>query len=122
MASSFPVGLDASGGLRYKMRPLLFFVIGTRNGGTATMNVSLPPSLEDLVKGKVDSGLYNSASDVMREALCLLEERDRLRERRLDELRRDIQVGIDSGESTPLDIQAIKARGRRRLAAQSGQG
>jgi antitoxin ParD1/3/4 len=86
------------------------------------MNVPLPPSLEELVKGKVDSGLYSSASETMREALNLLEERDRLHERRLDELRRDIQTGIDSGESTPLDIQAIKARGRQRLGAQSGQG
>jgi antitoxin ParD1/3/4 len=74
------------------------------------------------VQAKVESGLYNSASEVMREALRLMEERDQVRELRLEELRREIQKGIDSGESTPLDFDAIKARGRKRLAAQQGQG
>jgi len=86
------------------------------------MNISLTPYLEDLVKGKVESGLYNSASEVMREALRLLEERDRLRELRFEELRREIQKGIDSGAATPLDMEEIKARGRKRLAAQQGEG
>jgi antitoxin ParD1/3/4 len=74
------------------------------------------------VKGKVESGLYNSVSEVMREALRLLEERDQLRELRLEELRREIQKGIDSGASTPLDMEEIKARGRKRLAAQQMEG
>ncbi len=86
------------------------------------MNISLTPHLEEIVKGKVDSGLYNSASEVIRDALRLLEERDQLRELRLDELRREIQKGIDSGEATPLDIEEIKERGRKRLAAQQGEG
>ena len=81
------------------------------------MNISLTPHLEKLVQGKVESGLYNSASEVMREALRLMEERDQLRELRLEELRREIQKGMDSGEATPLDMEEIKARGRMRLAA-----
>ncbi len=40
------------------------------------MNVSLTPTLEELVQRKVATGLYNSASEVIREALRLLEERD----------------------------------------------
>ncbi len=86
------------------------------------MNISLNPHFEALVKNKVESGLYNSASEVMREALRLLEEHDQLRELRLAELKRDIQKGMDSGEATPLDIEAIKARGRERLAAQKKAG
>jgi len=86
------------------------------------MNISLNPHFEELVKNKVESGLYNSVSEVMREALRLLEERDQLRELRLEELRREIQKGIDSGPSTPLDMEEIKARGRKRLAAQQGEG
>lgn len=86
------------------------------------MNVSLNPHFEALIKNKVESGLYNSASEVMREALRLLEEHDQLRELRLAELRQEIQKGIDSGESTPLDIEDIKARGRKRLAAQQMEG
>jgi antitoxin ParD1/3/4 len=50
-----------------------------------------------------------------------LEERDRVRAIRLEELRSDIQKGIDSGPTTPLDIKAIKARGRQRLAAAKGK-
>lgn len=79
------------------------------------MNISLNPHFEELVKGKVESGLYNSVSEVMREALRLLEERDQLRDLRLEALRRDIQKGMDSGEATPLDIEDIKSRGRKRL-------
>ncbi len=86
------------------------------------MNISLTPHLEEIVKGKVDSGLYNSASEVMRDALRLLEERDQLRKLRLEELRREIQKGIDSGEATPLDMEEVKARGRKRLATQQGEG
>jgi len=81
------------------------------------MNISLTPQLEDLVKKKVETGLYGSASEVMREALRLLEERDRVHALRLEELRGEIKKGLDSGAATPLDIGAIKARGRERLAA-----
>ena len=82
------------------------------------MNISLNPHFEELVKGKVESGLYNSASEVMREALRLLEERDRLRDLRLEELRSEIQKGINSGVATPLNVEDIKSAGRKRLASQ----
>ena len=77
------------------------------------MNISLNPHFEELVKSKVQSGLYNSVSEVMREALRLLEERDQLRDLRLEELRSEIQKGINSGEATPLNIEEIKANGRK---------
>ena len=82
------------------------------------MNVSLTPELEQLVNDKVKSGLYNSASEVVREALRLLKEQDALKAYRLEELRREIAVGIaqaDRGEMAPLDITAIQAEGRKRL-------
>ena len=82
------------------------------------MNISLTPQLETLVKNKVDSGLYGSASEVMREALRLLEERDRIHDLRVEELRAEIKKGLDSGKPTPLDMGTIKSRGRKRLAAQ----
>lgn len=59
------------------------------------MNVSLTPKLEELVNQKVSSGLYNSASEVVRDALRLLEERDRLREMRMEELRREVAIGLE---------------------------
>jgi antitoxin ParD1/3/4 len=82
------------------------------------MNISLTPQLEELVKKKVESGRYGSASEVMREALRLLEERDRLYAMRIEELKTEIKKGLDSGEPTPLNIQEIKVRGRKRFAAE----
>lgn len=54
----------------------------------------------------------------MREALRLLEECDRLHGIRREELRAEIKKGMDSGEPTPLNVEEIKARGRKRLAGQ----
>ena len=84
------------------------------------MNISLTPRLEALVKEKVESGLYNSSSEVIREALRLLEEKESKRNMLLQEVRDAIQAGIDSGEPTPFDEAAVAdicARGRKRLAA-----
>ncbi|RPH54640.1 type II toxin-antitoxin system ParD family antitoxin [bacterium] len=83
------------------------------------MNVSLTPELERLVQEKVASGLYNSASEVVREALRILKERDEMRSLALEDLRREIAAGLDEldrGEAEVLDIEAIKAEGRRRMA------
>jgi antitoxin ParD1/3/4 len=77
------------------------------------MNVSLTPQLESLVKQKVDSGLYNSASEVIREALRLLEEYEDNRARRLSILRKSIQDGLESGEASPLNMQGIKTKARK---------
>lgn len=65
------------------------------------MNVSLTPPLEKLVQEKVKTGLYNSASEVIREALRLLDEKDRLRRMQLENLRKEISIGLkqaDRGE------------------------
>jgi antitoxin ParD1/3/4 len=58
------------------------------------MNVSLTPELERLVTLKVESGLYQSASEVIREGLRLLQDQDRLRELQLNEVRKKIQMGL----------------------------
>jgi antitoxin ParD1/3/4 len=59
------------------------------------MNVSLTPKLEKLVTRKVQSGLYQSASEVIREGLRLLDDHDRLREIQLGEVRKKIKTGLD---------------------------
>ncbi|MEA5566941.1 type II toxin-antitoxin system ParD family antitoxin [Anabaena sp. UHCC 0399] len=75
------------------------------------MNVSLTRELEKWVQSKVESGMYTSASEVIHEGLRLLKEQDALKEIRLAELRREIQQGIDSGESTPLNMNEVISRG-----------
>lgn len=82
-----------------------------------TMNINLTPQLEEMVRLKVTSGLYNSASEVVREALRLMEREDQVRAAKLAQLRQDIQAGIDSGSAGELDVEDIKRRGRERLAA-----
>jgi antitoxin ParD1/3/4 len=77
------------------------------------MNVSLTTELEKWVQSKVESGMYTSASEVIREGLRLLKEQEVLREIRLTELRREIQQGIDSGESTPLNMGEIMAKAKQ---------
>lgn len=79
------------------------------------MNVSLTPQLESYVKQKVAAGMYNSVSEVVREALRLLEEQDAIKEMKLEALRRDLQEGIaelDRGEGSPLNMDDIKAKAR----------
>jgi len=62
----------------------------------APMNVSLTPELEQLVHQKVRTGRYTSASEVIREALRLMEERDQLDNWRKDEIRAQIAAGLAS--------------------------
>ena len=86
------------------------------------MDISLTSQLEKVVREKVASGLYNSPSEVVGEALRLLDDHDRLQQIKLERLRSDIQAGLDSGESAPLDIEEIKAEARkRRRPAQSNR-
>ena len=90
------------------------------------MNVSLTPELENLVSQKVKSGLYNSASEVVREALRLLQEQDHLKELRKEELRKEIMKGVDDineGRYITLETtedfdslaRRIKKEGRQKL-------
>lgn len=61
------------------------------------MNVHLTPELEQLVQAKVQSGRYNSASEVVREALRIMEQRDEVRSIQLQELRNRMDRAL--GES-----------------------
>jgi antitoxin ParD1/3/4 len=84
-----------------------------------TTTISLPPDLESFVQAKVQSGGYQTENEVVREALRLLRERDRVREMRRAELRREIELGLEDsrrGDVAELDIEEIKAEGRKKLA------
>ncbi len=67
-----------------------------------SVNISLTPELERLVAEKVASGRYQSASEVVREGLRLLEERDMIRRARLDELREQVAVGLEQAKRGEL--------------------
>ena len=87
-----------------------------------TLNVNLTPKLEDMVRQKVAGGLYNNASEVVRDALRLMEARDRLQDAQLEALRQDIITGLESGPAEELDVEDIKRRGRERLRKAENRG
>lgn len=78
------------------------------------MNVNLSPRLEELVRAQVVSGMCTSASEVVREALRLMDEQDRLRAVKLEQLREDIRQAPASGAAQPWNEAQAKARARTR--------
>ena len=88
------------------------------------MNVSISRELEQYVQEKVQSGRYPSASEVIDEGLRLLKERDEAEHRKLEELRREIALGIeqaDRGQASTFSeetLKEIQTDGRKELAAE----
>lgn len=58
------------------------------------MNVSLTPELEHFIQDKVNSGMYTSASEVIRESLRLLHTHDNLQNQRIKQLNQAIDIGL----------------------------
>ena len=73
------------------------------------MHVSLTPELESRVKAKVESGMYNNASEVIREALRFMDTHEEwIYELKLARLREQLQIGIDEinrGEGRMIDSE-----------------
>jgi antitoxin ParD1/3/4 len=80
------------------------------------ISISLTPELVELIKAKVESGRYSSTSEVVREALRLLERLDRYEAGRLETLRQAWAEGIASGDAGPLDLDELKKAARAGLA------
>lgn len=84
------------------------------------MNISITPQLSRYVRNRVKSGRYNNASEVVREALRLMEQRE------LEDTRRAVAAGIEaiergdykeySADGLKELATEIKARGRKLLA------
>jgi antitoxin ParD1/3/4 len=86
------------------------------------MNISLTPEQEQFVTRKVESGLYQTASEVVREGLRLLRERDELHQQKTLELRREIAIGVeqaDAGQVAPLNAQETLSRVRKQRQAKA---
>jgi antitoxin ParD1/3/4 len=79
------------------------------------MNVSLTPELEKYVQNKVESGRYTSASEVVREALRLLEQKEQEREQALKEFQAKLDEGLAELEAGDLmDGEEVFARIREK--------
>lgn len=85
------------------------------------MNISLTNELDQWINQKVESGLYKSSSEVIRDGLRLLRRQEDQRKAMIEDLRHELMIGInqlDSGESVDLDsnlIKTIKESGRQKL-------
>jgi antitoxin ParD1/3/4 len=81
------------------------------------MNVSLTDELANFVKAKVSAGRYSTSSEVIREALRLMEKLDHQEAEKLQLLRKAWQQGIDSGDAGELNFLDLKQEARARKAA-----
>ena len=83
------------------------------------MNVSLTPELERLVAERVDGGRYATASEVVREALRLLADRDEARAAKIDALRAKVAIGLtdlEEGRVSTADADDIIRRAKKKFA------
>lgn len=81
----------------------------------AKVSVALTPELQVLVREAVSTGDYASTSEVIREALRDWRDRQQRKREAIGKLKRLWNEGVASGPPAPLDIEAIKREGRRRL-------
>lgn len=82
-----------------------------------SINVSLPPELEARVRQRVASGMYGSASEVIREALRLFEA-EQVKASRLDSLRHDLTKDLNDvkyGRTRGVDFESLKQHSRQIL-------
>jgi antitoxin ParD1/3/4 len=89
-----------------------------------SLNVSLPAELESRVRAHVASGMFGSASEVIREALRLFEAYQSIQASTLAALKVDIAQGMAdhaTGRIDALNVAAIKAKGREALAAKAAR-
>ena len=89
------------------------------------INVSLTDELAKFIDAQVATGQYASSSEVVQEALRLMERFDQAGVEKLHWLQNGWREGIDSGDAGEIDFAELKQEARRRLAAKSsssGQG
>ena len=80
------------------------------------MNVSLTDELAQYIKAKVAAGRYSTSSEVVRQALRLMEKVEMQEAEKLLFLRGAWQQGIDSGDAGEVDFSVLKQEARARLA------
>lgn len=85
------------------------------------MNISLTKQLAEFVRKKVKSGRYGSASEVVRDALRLMERHDEAYAAKLERLRAELKEAaaqLDAGQGVPVDeaFQRVQERGARESA------
>ena len=100
--------------------PICYGVNMATEPSTVTMNVSLPEPLKQFVDGKVQSGIYGSASEFVREAIREKLQRDVDRQEAKDVLTAKLLAGLDSGKSVAFTGGYFEKK-KRALARRLGK-
>ena len=85
------------------------------------MQISLTPRMDQWISEKVGSGLYSSSNEVILEGLRLLMRQEEQRQAMIEDLRKEILVGVrqlDSGKAVVFDpslVANVREKGRDRL-------
>lgn len=82
-------------------------------------NISLTPELENYAKDQVSSGLYNSVSEFMREAVRLHREKNIEHQFYLQALRQQLshaEIEIEQGKISPFNMNEISERAFNEMA------
>ena len=85
------------------------------------MQISLTPRMGQWISEKVDSGLYSSSNEIILEGLRLLMRQEAQRQAMIEDLRKEILIGIrqlDSGKAVVFDqslVENVKEKGRNRI-------
>jgi len=73
------------------------------------MHISLTPLLESKIKEKVNSGLYNNSSEVIREALRFMEEnQDIVQQMKINHLRQAVSAGASQAENGEFSSRSVR--------------
>ena len=89
--------------------------------GAEKMSITLTPALAEMVNQAVATGDYASTSEVIREALRDWRLKQLTRQRQLDELRRLVEEGIQSGPGRFKDMEELIQEAERRYAAEHAE-
>ncbi len=73
-------------------------------------SITLNEHFEGFIANQISQGRYGSASEIVREGLRLVEER----EQKLEALRQALIEGEESGPSTPLDMEVIRRNAKKK--------
>ena len=91
----------------------------------ASRNISLTDHHDDLIEAKIQAGEYANASEVVREGLRLIQERDQELAARVDAIKSRVAVGLEQaarGDFIEGTIDEIRERIRRRAEERLGDG
>ena len=88
------------------------------------MDYRFPPDLQPFVDEMIAGGTYDNVHGLILHAVYLLRDHELTRRRKYEELKKEIQIGIDQldrGEVAPLDLDEIFAEAMRRIGRQESQ-